>query len=246
MLNREKDATPLYIQIKKIVQEEINANKYPAGGIIPSEVELQQMYQVSRNTIRQAMQELEFEGIVRKQRGIGTIVLEQPMSTENQYSTNVKSFAYEMLESSMDTTTFESNIEIVTAQRRVAKALNINEGDEVYHLSRVRGTKDKKVVFFETYLIKDMNLVLDNSQYYGSLYEMLKQKGVEIGNVYEAISAKEPNDLVREKLEMDEEMPILVRERVVSDKNGRLFEYTTGFYHSKKYKYNIEFIVGTK
>ena len=72
-LNNAKGAPPLYLQISEILRNKILTKEYAFDTIIPSETELQGMYQVSRITARQAIQELEKDGLVSRARGKGTI-----------------------------------------------------------------------------------------------------------------------------------------------------------------------------
>lgn len=76
-LNNAKGAPPLYLQISEILRNKILTKEYAFDTIIPSETELQGMYQVSRITARQAIQELEKDGLVSRARGKGTVVIYQ-------------------------------------------------------------------------------------------------------------------------------------------------------------------------
>lgn len=71
-----KKGSPLYLQLKDILLKDIKEN-YKAGEIIPAEPKLEEIYKVSRITIRKAIEELERENIVEKKQGRGTFVLEQ-------------------------------------------------------------------------------------------------------------------------------------------------------------------------
>jgi GntR family transcriptional repressor for pyruvate dehydrogenase complex len=57
----------------KILQD-ISSKRLKRGDVLPSEAELSIKYNVGRGSIREAMQVLEFLGVVRKQAGIGTTV----------------------------------------------------------------------------------------------------------------------------------------------------------------------------
>ncbi len=63
---------PKYIQVKEKLKEYIMANNLKEGDALPSENDLLQKYQVSRNTIRQAFNLLDKEGIIYTIRGKGT------------------------------------------------------------------------------------------------------------------------------------------------------------------------------
>ena len=54
---------PLYFQLEKLIMEEIENGTYPVGGMIPTEKELSQIFDISRTTVRQAIADL-----VRKER----------------------------------------------------------------------------------------------------------------------------------------------------------------------------------
>ena len=63
-LDFDKGAVPLYVQIKMIIRDKILAREYAPGDSLPSEAQLQEMFHVSRITARQAIAQLESEGLV--------------------------------------------------------------------------------------------------------------------------------------------------------------------------------------
>lgn len=95
-LDFNKGAIPLYIQIKKIIKDKILSNEYAPGDAIPSEAQLQKRFGVSRITARQAIAQLETEGLVERARGKGTRVIFQNKIEEELIG--IKSFTNEMLE----------------------------------------------------------------------------------------------------------------------------------------------------
>ena len=73
-LNREPGAAPLYHQLATILKEKIESGEYTVGDTFPTELQLQQAYQVSRITVRNAIALLTNEGYLECARGIGKIV----------------------------------------------------------------------------------------------------------------------------------------------------------------------------
>ncbi len=65
---------PLYHQLAQILREQIHSGKFAGGAEIASERELMQQYQISRNTVRQALGLLEREGLIQRTLGSGTRV----------------------------------------------------------------------------------------------------------------------------------------------------------------------------
>ena len=70
-----RDVVPLYHRVYVILQQKISDGSYPPGESMPSEDELAGAFGVSRVTIRKAMERLEREGRVLRQRGRGTFPL---------------------------------------------------------------------------------------------------------------------------------------------------------------------------
>ena len=67
-------AMPLYYQLKEIFIEMLKSGEWQEGQEIPSERELMEEYDVSRSTVRQALNELALNGMILKKQGRGTFV----------------------------------------------------------------------------------------------------------------------------------------------------------------------------
>lgn len=69
-----KSPVPIYHQLKIIIQEQIGSGVWGPGDRLPTEHELCQMYNISRSPVRQALKELEYEGVILRCPGLGTFV----------------------------------------------------------------------------------------------------------------------------------------------------------------------------
>lgn len=78
-IDREGPVPP-YRQIAAILRERIDAGEIPPGRRIPSLVELEQEFEVARDTLRKAVQVLKDEGLVETVTGIGVFVVDQGKS----------------------------------------------------------------------------------------------------------------------------------------------------------------------
>lgn len=67
-------STPLYEQLKNAIRKEIDEKKYSSGDRMPSEAELEKLYNVSRITVRRAIKELCDEEVLVRRQGKGTFV----------------------------------------------------------------------------------------------------------------------------------------------------------------------------
>jgi len=71
---------PLYHQLKTILDQKIEQDEWSTGDMIPSELELQESYGLSRTTVRLALGEMVNEGRLVRQRGRGTFVSQPKLS----------------------------------------------------------------------------------------------------------------------------------------------------------------------
>ena len=84
-MHQDNTATPSYTRIQNFVLEKIRSGEYPVGGKIPSEIELAQMFSVSRITANKALKELSLMGVLERVRGRGSFVCKpQRMSTSSK------------------------------------------------------------------------------------------------------------------------------------------------------------------
>lgn len=238
-LNFEKGAIPLYVQIKKIIKDKILSKEYAPGDSIPSEAQLQEQYHVSRITARQAIAQLESEGLVERARGKGTRVIFQNKIEESLKG--IKSFTNEMLERGIQPGTRSAHMKLVKADQHLATIFGCSLGDEVYCLDRIRTGDDVVIVNFISYFSKERELPLDDKLYNGSMYALLDElnikKPVKTKENFKSIVAKKE---LAEKLEIKKGDPILVRERISYDHSGKVLEYTISYYPGERYSYSIE------
>ncbi|MGL4374655.1 MAG: GntR family transcriptional regulator [Turicibacter sp.] len=241
VLDRSKDSKPLYLQIKDILKHKIINNEYNVGSTIPSENDLEEMFGVSRMTIRQAVNELVNEGLLKKERGRGkgTVVLSNAIA--DRLST-VKSFTQKMQEQGFVLKNKQINISLITPDTTVAAALNIDPDEKVLCLSRIRMVNNDIIMYTISYVPSSFNLPFD-AELYGSLYQLLSQQNIQISHAEEYIEAMLSNDEISAALEIPLNDAVLKRTRISKDQYNRNIEYTTTFYRSDKYKYVVELTV---
>lgn len=78
---------PKYLQLAQALRSQIRAGAFDASHEIPSERELQQRYRVSRHTVRQAIDLLVTEGLVRREQGRGSYILPEALNVRSRIDT---------------------------------------------------------------------------------------------------------------------------------------------------------------
>ena len=228
---------PLHFQVEELLRKMIELPEYKNGGFLPKEVELAKRLGISRNTIRQATNKLEYEGLLIRKKGVGTKV------AENTVSTNLNSwhsFTQEMSEKGVDFVNFQIETKWVKADATIASFMQIPEQTEVLCLIRLRGFEDGPFVYFESYFHPRIGLT-GKEDFARPLYDIIEQDYHVVPVLSrEKIRAKSSSAITAKRLRIKRGDPVLVRERFVYDPGNRPVEYNIGFYIAEKFTYSID------
>lgn len=228
---------PLHYQVEELLRQLIEHPDYQNGKFLPPEVELANMLGVSRNTIRQATNKLEYEGIIVRKKGYGTKVAENSLTTQlNSWH----SFTQEMNEKGISFKNFLIKAEWVEAPEKITSFFNVSENSNVLRITRLRGDANGPFVYFESYLHPRIG-VSENEDFTQPLYELLETKyKTPVSISREKIKARIASKITADRLHIKKGEPVLIRERFVSDPGNRPVEYNIGFYVAEKFTYSIE------
>ncbi|MBD1423707.1 GntR family transcriptional regulator [Sphingobacterium chuzhouense] len=235
----KKELDPLHIQAETYIRQLIEKEEYKAGKLLPTEVELAKMLNISRNTLRQAINKLVYEGLLLRKRGHGTRVVRKGIVGGIK---NWLSFSQEMKMLGIEVKNFELHIRYTDAPTEISNFFMLEEKENTKCLlmERVRGNTSYPFVYFISYFNPDIPLSSDEN-FRRPLYEILeKDFGVIVKTSKEEVYARLAGDLVAQKLEIKATDPILVRKRFVYDDKGRPIEYNIGYYRADSFTYTIE------
>lgn len=129
---------PKYIQVKEEIRRKILSKEWVDGCRIPVEAEFCEMFGVSRITVRKALEELQDEGYLVKIQGKGTFVRNQ---IHEQRLTKFYSFREELQNRGVNEEAVVLEVIAVNASEDVAAHLEIEPGQSVFRIHRVRRTE---------------------------------------------------------------------------------------------------------
>ncbi len=228
---------PLYVQIEEQLREAIRSEEYREGKKLPNEVDLSKQLGISRNTLRQAINKMVFEGLLIRKKGVGTVVADAAVTSKAH---NWHSFSQEMKILGIKVKNYALSISWVTPTQELCMFFNINEDAKILKLERVRGKPEHPFVYFISYFNPRIGLT-GNEDFSRQLYEILENDYSTIAKLSkEEISAKAADRTLAEKLEINIGDPILKRKRFVFDPGGRPIEWNVGYYRSDSFVYTIE------
>ena len=117
---------PLYSQLMGIIKRSITSGALKVGDLLPSEAELCRAYDISRNTVRQAIGALEEEGFVVRKRGKGTFVTDpntRRKGVQYSFTTEISQLGKTPSSTLVDFAVITPSPKIVTLMGRVSKSI---------------------------------------------------------------------------------------------------------------------------
>jgi GntR family transcriptional regulator len=225
---------PLYFQLKEIFLDKIENEELKEGDMIPSENELQQIYGVSRATVRKAIELLTYEGFMEKKKGKGTFVKRRKIEEKLPV---LKSFTEEMAERNASKKVI--SVKYMKPTPEVRARLSLSPGETVFSLKRLMIVEAKPLGVLHSYVPAKYKLSLDED-YAKSLYRVLEKKGIRLGEADQIIEASVSTKEETRLMGLKTPFPTLVIKRLAYSVNGEVVEYVKGVYHGDRYRYNCK------
>lgn len=149
MVDRYADPTPLYARIESSLAADIIQGAIPAGAQLPNEDRLVEQFDVSRTTVRKAIQNLVNRKLVEIRRGKGTFAVQPKIAQE---LTELSGFVEDMQALGRNPTARLIDKQVVAADDAVARQLALAPGTRVMRIQRIRLADGVAMSFDETYL----------------------------------------------------------------------------------------------
>jgi GntR family transcriptional regulator len=226
---------PIYVQIEEILKEKILHGDYAVGLAIPSERELSETFGVSRMTVRQSIIQLVNSGLLYREKGRGTFVaspkFEQPLN-------GLTSFTEEMRNRGM-----KPSSKIITFEKQIPSFdirddLKLDEGEEVFFITRIRNADDKPMAIERSYIPNKLLPNLSKEKLHGSFYNLVENEyGFEIKNAIQQMEASIITKEDAKYLNMDTTGVVLIIKRTSFLSNGQPFEIVRSAYRADRYKF---------
>ena len=170
-------STPLYLQLSEALRHEISSGMRPAGSQLPTESALCELYHVSRVTVRKALECLEKQAYIERKSGKGTFVKQKKL--KRNLSSNVLSFTKmcEQMGSIASSRTIQ--VSLRKADSKEAENMNLNSGDQLLFIERVRYADEEAVMIERDFFTEDFDFLFTKDLNHNSLYELIRrEKGI--------------------------------------------------------------------
>lgn len=224
-MENKKDAIIAYIN------NHIENKIYSPGQMIASEAEFCRLFQVSRMTVRKALDELVSEGVLYKEKGRGTFVSQKPRYANFQCGYG---FKQEALQRGFTPSTKAVEIALIQANQDLADKLKIECGDRLWEIKRIRCINDMPVIYVHEYYIYSQCDDLTMKIAAESIYDHLAKKGIVFAFADQRIEAILCPDEIAEALQVSNQHPVIQMSVLAYMKNGVPFNYGQEYYISDR------------
>ncbi len=230
---------PMYHQIYLVLREQILEGRFDPNQPLPSEHELSAHFKVSRVTLRGALDRLEQDGLISRQRGRGTFALMERRGDKKR--AELSGLLANLLSMGLKTTVRVIDLEVVLATAEVAEALQIAPSTEVQKATRVRSYRGEAFSHLTTYVPQDIGRNFGRKELTAKpMLALLEEAGVKVGTATQWIGAKLADAAVAPLLGVEIGSPLLAVTRVVRDAQAQPVQLLRGLYRPDRYQYEMQ------
>jgi len=231
---------PRYHQLMEILQQRIEVGEFQPGDQFPTEEQLCREYDLSRGTVRQAINILVNEGRLRREQGRGTFVTESPL--EPVYF-RLADFAEDMRERGLEARTSVLRLHIIPADDEIAARLEIPAGEQVIESARLRMANGKPMAYETRYLSHSLcPQLLDEDLAHESIHSLLIDKyDIPLIRACHTIEARVLSEEEASLLQAEPGSAGFFVDRITYTTNNQPVTWFRTLYRGDEYRFTAEF-----
>ncbi|WMY72526.1 GntR family transcriptional regulator [Buttiauxella selenatireducens] len=234
-LDYTRGAKPLYAQLYDILLHKLKTGEYKKNDVLPTEAEFEERFGVSRITARRALAELVAKGLVKRQAGIGTMVI----STSEKQGVKTRISLMDG-QQQLPITRKNLTLELVIPPACVAQAFSLQKDEPLQCLTRI--------IFRQNEIPAQVNYIwltprlgsLSLAAVANGLYHFFEERHENIDAYQDTITAELPSEEDCRILDIQSTAPLLVKTRKGFNDRGELVEYTVAKHIAHYYQYIVE------
>ena len=231
--------SPIYLQLREVIRNKIDDEEYLPGMAIPSENDLAGMYGINRMTVRNAIDTLVNEGILKRVHGKGVYVVGKRIERDLE---TLGGFTQTMREKKT-----QPRIKIFTKSLRKAGdkyslVFNIDPEDSIYYIKRVCFADSEPMSLEEIYIPKYVVPKLEGIDLgVFSIYEVYEFYGINLTWAWQTLDLIKLDKKDARMLGIDSDLSVMLFECISHDDKDRVIEYVRTYTRSDKVYFNVHF-----
>ena len=239
MIIRESD-TPYFKQLQAIIESDIRNGIYKIGDKLPSESEFCERYNVSRTTVRQALNLLLQKDLVYSVHGKGTFVKLPELKHE---LSKVVSFSNVLQTSGLDGLTRVLSYDTGVTNPSATEHL----GTDYFNLFMMGFAKNSPIVYYESFVSNKYKSAvyaeakkMEIAQMAFSTYDIYRRIGVKIDQIHQRLHAISADSRLAALFCQPSRPPVLIKlDSVYYDVNGEIIECKVAYYRADMYSFEL-------
>jgi GntR family transcriptional regulator len=231
---------PFYHQLKQIFLADIQQRGLKPGDRLPGDRELCDTFDISRTVVRQALSDLEAEGVIERVKGRGTFVAQR--KTNERLVQSLTGLYEDVTARGSHLHSDVRRLELVPADEQVAQVLEIELGSQVILIERLRFVDTEPRVLTITHLPYEIAPgLLDEDLREQSLYALLEGKyGVVLTHGRRSVEASVATTALARNLGINKGDPVLVLRSIIFGNDHRPVETFVAFHRGNRSKFEVE------
>lgn len=227
---------PKYYKIYETLLEQIKSGEFKEYERFYSDNELVEMFEVSRGTIREAVKLLIRQGYLVREQGKGTFVRKPKIE---QDSDKLMGFTELMEKHDMKPSAKVIEKKIIDATLRLTDLMDLDEGEKLARIVRVRFGNDKPLIIERSYFVyKYFRPIYEMDLQSNSIFELLyKHTETRLGEARQQITAITAGEPEVELLNVEPGDPLLLMKRLIKTREGEYFQYSEDTYRSDRIRF---------
>lgn len=233
-----KEGTPRHKQISQWLRRQIEEGTFSVDEKLPSENELCEKFDVSRVTVRKALQTLENENLIYRSQGLGSFVCDdRPRQTFVQLT----DFVEDMRKAGMEAASKVIQLKTEPATDQIASILNIDSENMVVRLDRLRMGDGQPIAFDITWLPMFYGQLIEGYELEEeTIYEILERDyDIPVEKGYYRIEAENADTYLANHLQVDDGTALLLIDRLSLTLGEKPIYYQKRYYRSDRIVYEL-------
>lgn len=224
---------PLYHQLAEQLTRAVTDGVLQPGDPFENEVAVAERLQLSRPTVRRAIQELVDQGLLVRRRGLGTTVANRKVHRRVELTSLFDDLKREGRVPTTDVLSFTRE-----RDERAAAGLDLPADTELCALARVRCADGVPLALMRNWFPPIESLTREELESTG-LYEALRTRGIRPVVARQNIGARMPTAAERRHLDISGTKPVLTMTRMAFDADGRAVEFGDHCYRASDYSIDL-------
>ncbi|TDB80767.1 GntR family transcriptional regulator [Micromonospora sp. KC721] len=226
---------PLYFQISRRLAEAVEAGDLVPGELLPNEIELAASLNVSRPTMRRAIEELVENGMLSRKRGVGTRVNDTPVRRR----VALTSLHDDLTAAGRQPETRVLRFDADCVDRHAARQLGVPTGERLLYCERLRLADGVPLAILRNWLPARFDDITAADLAEQGLYRLLGERNGRPAIARQKITARSASSAQARLLDIGHNAPLISMQRTAFDGEGRAVEYADHLYRADHYAIEV-------